>query len=92
LHAYGRGCCLAVVAARPPVSAACVVAGNCRRKLSAEVVAGASDTATMRCSINITNLGDFADPRRVAEAARLAEEAGWDGIFVICRAIRRGTS
>ena len=36
----------------------------------------------MRCSINIPNLGDFADPRRVAEAARLAEEAGWDGLFV----------
>jgi alkanesulfonate monooxygenase SsuD/methylene tetrahydromethanopterin reductase-like flavin-dependent oxidoreductase (luciferase family) len=36
----------------------------------------------MRCSINIPNLGDFADPRRVADAARLAEEAGWDGLFV----------
>ena len=36
----------------------------------------------MRCSINIPNLGDFADPRRVAEAARLAEEAGWDGVLV----------
>ena len=36
----------------------------------------------MRCSINIPNLGDFADPRRVAEAARLAEEAGWDGLFI----------
>lgn len=36
----------------------------------------------MRCSINIPNFGDFADPRKVAEAARLAEEAGWDGVFV----------
>ncbi len=36
----------------------------------------------MRCSINIPNLGDFADPRRVAEAARLAEEAGWDAVLV----------
>ena len=36
----------------------------------------------MQCSINIPNFGDFADPRRVAEAARLAEEAGWDGVFV----------
>jgi alkanesulfonate monooxygenase SsuD/methylene tetrahydromethanopterin reductase-like flavin-dependent oxidoreductase (luciferase family) len=36
----------------------------------------------MRCSINIPNFGDFADPRVVAETARLAEEAGWDGLFV----------
>jgi alkanesulfonate monooxygenase SsuD/methylene tetrahydromethanopterin reductase-like flavin-dependent oxidoreductase (luciferase family) len=36
----------------------------------------------MRCSINIPNLGDFADPRVVAEAARLAEQAGWDGLFI----------
>jgi alkanesulfonate monooxygenase SsuD/methylene tetrahydromethanopterin reductase-like flavin-dependent oxidoreductase (luciferase family) len=36
----------------------------------------------MRCSINIPNLGDFADPRVVAETARLAEEAGWDGLLV----------
>jgi alkanesulfonate monooxygenase SsuD/methylene tetrahydromethanopterin reductase-like flavin-dependent oxidoreductase (luciferase family) len=36
----------------------------------------------MRCSINIPNLGDFADPRRVADVARLAEEAGWDGLFI----------
>jgi hypothetical protein len=31
----------------------------------------------MRCSINIPNLGDFADPRAVASVAKLAEEAGW---------------
>jgi alkanesulfonate monooxygenase SsuD/methylene tetrahydromethanopterin reductase-like flavin-dependent oxidoreductase (luciferase family) len=36
----------------------------------------------MQCSINIPNLGDFADPRTVGEIARLAEEAGWDGVFV----------
>src|SRR5215218_9828977 len=36
----------------------------------------------MRCSINIPNLGDFADPRAVAGVAKLAEEAGWDGLFV----------
>ena len=36
----------------------------------------------MRCSINIPNLGDFADPRVVAQAARLTEEAGWDGLFI----------
>jgi len=36
----------------------------------------------MRYSINIPNLGDFADPRVVRDVARLAEEAGWDGLFV----------
>jgi alkanesulfonate monooxygenase SsuD/methylene tetrahydromethanopterin reductase-like flavin-dependent oxidoreductase (luciferase family) len=36
----------------------------------------------MRCSINIPNLGDFADPRAVALTARLTEEAGWDGLFI----------
>jgi alkanesulfonate monooxygenase SsuD/methylene tetrahydromethanopterin reductase-like flavin-dependent oxidoreductase (luciferase family) len=36
----------------------------------------------MRCSINIPNLGDFADRRVVGQAAQLAEEAGWDGLFI----------
>ena len=36
----------------------------------------------MRCSVNIPNLGDFADPRVVADVARLAEDAGWDGLFI----------
>ncbi len=36
----------------------------------------------MRFAINIPNFGDFADPRLVADLARQAEEAGWDGLFV----------
>jgi alkanesulfonate monooxygenase SsuD/methylene tetrahydromethanopterin reductase-like flavin-dependent oxidoreductase (luciferase family) len=36
----------------------------------------------MRYAINIPNFGDFADPRLVADLARRAEEAGWDGLFV----------
>lgn len=36
----------------------------------------------MRFSINLPNLGDFADPRLVGTLARLAEEAGWDGLFI----------
>lgn len=36
----------------------------------------------MRFAVNIPNFGDFADPRLVADLARLAEEAGWDGLFV----------
>lgn len=36
----------------------------------------------MRFAINVPNFGDFADPRVVADVARRAEEAGWDGFFV----------
>lgn len=36
----------------------------------------------MRFSINVPNFGDFADPRRVADLAIAAEQAGWDGLFV----------
>jgi alkanesulfonate monooxygenase SsuD/methylene tetrahydromethanopterin reductase-like flavin-dependent oxidoreductase (luciferase family) len=36
----------------------------------------------MRCSINIPNFGDFADPRTLAAVASAAEQAGWDGLFV----------
>jgi alkanesulfonate monooxygenase SsuD/methylene tetrahydromethanopterin reductase-like flavin-dependent oxidoreductase (luciferase family) len=36
----------------------------------------------MRCGVSIPNIGEFADPRRVAALARRAEEAGWDGFFV----------
>ncbi|HEX6526261.1 MAG TPA: LLM class flavin-dependent oxidoreductase [Streptosporangiaceae bacterium] len=36
----------------------------------------------MRFAINIPNFGDFADARMVADLARRAEEAGWDGLFV----------
>jgi alkanesulfonate monooxygenase SsuD/methylene tetrahydromethanopterin reductase-like flavin-dependent oxidoreductase (luciferase family) len=36
----------------------------------------------MRFGICTPNIGEFADPRRVAGLARRAEEAGWDGFFV----------
>ena len=36
----------------------------------------------MRFSVNIPNFGDFADPELVADLARTAEQAGWDGLFV----------
>ena len=36
----------------------------------------------MRCAVDIPNFGDFADPRMVADLARRAEDAGWDGLFV----------
>ena len=36
----------------------------------------------MRFAVDVPNFGDFADPRVVAELARRAEDAGWDGLFV----------
>ena len=36
----------------------------------------------MRFAINVPNFGDFADPTIVAELARRAENADWDGLFV----------
>jgi alkanesulfonate monooxygenase SsuD/methylene tetrahydromethanopterin reductase-like flavin-dependent oxidoreductase (luciferase family) len=36
----------------------------------------------MRYAVNIPNLGPYADPTAVADLARVAEDAGWDGFFV----------
>ena len=33
----------------------------------------------MRFAVDVPNFGDFADPRVVADLARRAEDAGWDG-------------
>jgi hypothetical protein len=36
----------------------------------------------VRFGLSVPNLGEFTDPRQVADLARRAEEAGWDGFFV----------
>lgn len=36
----------------------------------------------MRFSLNLGNGGPCADPRTMADLARLAEESGWDGVFL----------
>lgn len=36
----------------------------------------------MRFAINVPNFGPFGDPTVLAELARLAEDAGWDGMFI----------
>jgi alkanesulfonate monooxygenase SsuD/methylene tetrahydromethanopterin reductase-like flavin-dependent oxidoreductase (luciferase family) len=36
----------------------------------------------MRFAVDVPNFGDFADPRVLADLARRAEDAGWDGLFV----------
>jgi alkanesulfonate monooxygenase SsuD/methylene tetrahydromethanopterin reductase-like flavin-dependent oxidoreductase (luciferase family) len=36
----------------------------------------------MRFAVDVPDFGDFTDPRVVADLARRAEDAGWDGLFV----------
>src|SRR5215212_4500185 len=36
----------------------------------------------MRFGVDISPAGPWGDPRTLAELARLAEDAGWDGVFV----------
>ena len=36
----------------------------------------------MRYGIDVAIIGDPADPRRVVELARAAEDSGWDSLFV----------
>jgi alkanesulfonate monooxygenase SsuD/methylene tetrahydromethanopterin reductase-like flavin-dependent oxidoreductase (luciferase family) len=36
----------------------------------------------MRYAIDVPNFGDFGNPRALADLARAAEEAGWDGFFL----------
>ncbi len=43
----------------------------------------------VRCGLGVPNGGDFADPGRLAELARDAERAGWDGFFLWDHVIRR---
>ena len=38
----------------------------------------------MRYGIEMTNLGDYADPTFVTRLAHAAEAAGWEGLFVCC--------
>jgi alkanesulfonate monooxygenase SsuD/methylene tetrahydromethanopterin reductase-like flavin-dependent oxidoreductase (luciferase family) len=36
----------------------------------------------MRYGVDVPTFGEYGDPRRLAELARLAEDTGWDGFFV----------
>jgi len=36
----------------------------------------------VRFALNLPNFGDFADPHRLVDLARRAEESGWDGFFL----------
>lgn len=43
----------------------------------------------LRFGLGVPNGGDFADPRRIAQLAKVAEAAGWDGFFLWDHVIRR---
>src|SRR5215472_7247861 len=36
----------------------------------------------IRFGIDVTNFGDYAEPRNVIRLARTAEAAGWEGLFI----------
>lgn len=36
----------------------------------------------MRCAVGLPNVGAYGDPSLLAELARRAEAAGWDGVFI----------
>ena len=44
----------------------------------------------MRFAVGIPNLGDYADPRVLADLAALAEGAGWDAVFCWDHLSRKG--
>ncbi len=48
-----------------------------------------TDERSPRFGLGVPNGGDFADPLRLADLAREAEQAGWDGIFIWDHVIRR---
>jgi hypothetical protein len=36
----------------------------------------------IRCAVGLPNVGEFGDPRVLRDLAVLAEESGWDGVYV----------
>lgn len=48
-----------------------------------------SPTHQPRFGLGVPNGGDFADPHRIVELARAAEDAGWDGLFLWDHVVRR---
>ena len=46
------------------------------------MTADGSATGPVRFGLSLANFGDFADARRVADLARVAEGAGWDALLV----------
>jgi alkanesulfonate monooxygenase SsuD/methylene tetrahydromethanopterin reductase-like flavin-dependent oxidoreductase (luciferase family) len=48
-----------------------------------------ASTSVLSFGLGVPNGGDFADPHALAELARAAEAAGWDGVFLWDHVIRR---
>jgi alkanesulfonate monooxygenase SsuD/methylene tetrahydromethanopterin reductase-like flavin-dependent oxidoreductase (luciferase family) len=36
----------------------------------------------VRCAVGLPNVGDYGDPKLLVELAQMAEDCGWDGVFV----------
>jgi alkanesulfonate monooxygenase SsuD/methylene tetrahydromethanopterin reductase-like flavin-dependent oxidoreductase (luciferase family) len=41
-----------------------------------------STMSGVRCAVGLPNVGDYGDPKLLIELALVAEDAGWDGVFV----------
>jgi len=41
-----------------------------------------SRMSRVRCAVGLPNVGDYGDPKLLVELAQMAEDAGWDGVFV----------
>lgn len=67
----------------PRSRARCRVASEVRGDAGAEGTAGVgAQSHGMRFGLFLPPFVDFAEPRRVVELARTAEDAGWDGLFL----------
>src|SRR5579883_3148838 len=64
-------------------SAHCALLRICTRPL-------ARRKTSMHYGIHIHSFGEYSDPRFLAELAREAEAAGWDGVFVCDHLTARG--
>jgi len=38
--------------------------------------------SSVRCAVGLPNVGDYGDARLLVELAQMAEDAGWNGVFV----------
>src|SRR5512143_2504495 len=61
-----------------PASRACTCRPRWRRRLSSPCQA----RPPMRYAIYLPNFGPYGEARALAEMARDAEQAGWDGLFL----------
>ncbi len=67
----------------PSASLRCRRRSRLARRLDGEAVGVAlSPVAAMKWGVSLAQAGELADPTTVADVAKQAEDAGWDGVFV----------